>query len=83
MQTYLNSIGVLMATSGAYLVWRYLTELNFADKKAYLRGEGVMAIPDPNKEEIATFKRALLLSKLGLVLIVLGGVAQVVSNHLP
>ncbi|MDO9100262.1 hypothetical protein [Hydrogenophaga sp.] len=79
----MNSFGVLLATIGAYLVWRYLTELNFIDKEAYLRGEGVMAIPDPTPAEIASFKRSLRLSKLGLTLIALGGVAQIFSNHLP
>jgi len=83
MQPYLNSFGVLMTTAGAYLVWRFLTELNFVDKEAYLKGEAVLTGRDPSPEEIATFKRAIRLSKLGLWLIVLGGVAQIVSNHLP
>lgn len=71
-----------MTTAGAYLVWRYLIELNFADKEAYLKGEGVLTIRDPSSEQIAKFKRAIRLSKIGLLLIILGGVAQIVSNHL-
>lgn len=82
MQIYLNSIGVLMTTAGAYLVWRYLTELSFVDKQAYLRGEGSLVVPDPSPEEVRAFRLSLALSKLGLCLIVIGGAAQILSNHL-
>lgn len=31
----INSVGVAFASLGAFLVWRYLTEINFPDKEAY------------------------------------------------
>ena len=40
----MNSLGVICVTIGAFLVWRYLTKLNFADKKAYLRSEGMLTV---------------------------------------
>ena len=83
MKTTINSLGILSATIGAFLVWRYLTEINFADKDKYLQGQGVLNIPSPSQEDVAKFKRTLLLSKLGLFLIALGGGLQIISNYMP
>ena len=83
MKTHLNTLGVVLSTVGSYLVWRYLTELNFADKDAYLQGKGSLRIPAPTEQEVAKFKHSVRLSKLGLGLIIAGGLAQVVSNYLP
>jgi hypothetical protein len=81
MKTHLNTLGILLTTLGSFLVWRYLTELNWADKDAYLKGEGVLTVPSPSKEDIKKFKCQLRLSKLGLGLILFGGAVQVVSNY--
>jgi hypothetical protein len=59
------------------------TELNFADKEAYLRGEGLLTVPIPSPLDIKRFKRSVALSKAGLMLILIGGLFQVVSNYLP
>lgn len=83
MKTHINTLGIILATIGSYLVWRYLTELNFADKEEYLQGRGSMTVPVPSTEDIAKFKRSICLSKLGLGLIIVGGLAQVISNYLP
>ncbi len=61
---------------------RCLIELNFADKEAFLRGEGMLAVPNPNPLDINRFKRSIALSKAGLMLILIGGLFQVVSNYL-
>ena len=34
-KNFVNSSGIAFSSIGAYLVWRYLTEINFADKEAY------------------------------------------------
>lgn len=81
LKIYINSIGIICASIGAFLVWRYLTELNFTDKDAYLKGEGLLVIPSPTPEDIKRFRRTVLLSKIGLGLILIGGVLQVISNH--
>jgi hypothetical protein len=83
MKTHLNTLGFILATIGSYLVWRYLTELNFADKEEYLQSRGAMTVPAPSAEDVAKFKRSVRLSKMGLGLIIAGGLAQVVSNYLP
>lgn len=81
MKTHINTLGVILSALGSFLVWRYLTELNWADKDAFLRGEGRMVVPSPSKEDIRKFKRQLTLSKLGLGLIIVGGGLQVISNY--
>ncbi len=81
MKTTINSIGILLSIMGSYLVWRYLTELNFADKEKYLQGEGVLVVPRVTSEDIKKFKRSLALSKTGLALIFLGGSLQIISNY--
>ena len=82
MKTHINTLGIISATLGSFLVWRYLTELNWADKEAFLKGEGRMVIPSPSEQDVKKFKCQLRLSKLGLGLILLGGALQVVSNYL-
>lgn len=81
MKTAINSIGILLSTVGSFLVWRYLTEINFADKEKYLQGEGVLVVPSPSPEDIKKFKRSSALSETGLVLIIWGGALQVISNY--
>lgn len=81
-KNFVNSCG-MFASIGAYLVWRYLTEINFADKEAYLRGEGVLTVPDPSPEDVCRLKRSILLSKLGLFMILAGGGLQIISTYFP
>jgi hypothetical protein len=83
MKTNINTLGIIFSTLGSFLVWKYLTELNWADKGAFLRCEGVMKVPSPTAEGVEKFKRQLRLSKLGLALIIIGGAIQVFSNYLP
>ena len=77
----LNSVGVAFASTGSILIWRYLTEISFIDKEAYVRGQGVLTVPTPSKSDISRFKRSMLLSKLGIAMILLGGLFQIASNH--
>lgn len=79
---FINSIGVALTSVGAFLVWRYLTEISFVDKDAYLRGEGTLIVPDPSPEEVISFRRSVRRSKVGLGMILLGGVFQIVSNYM-
>lgn len=83
MKTTINSLGILSSTIGSFLVWRYLTEINFADKEKFLKGEGVLTVPNPSKEDVTKFKRSLFLSETGLLLILLGGILQIISNYMP
>ena len=81
MKTTINSIGIALSTVGSFLVWRYLTEINFADKEQYLQGNGVMTVPSPTPEDVKKFKRSLALSETGLMLIFWGGALQIISNY--
>jgi hypothetical protein len=83
MKINLNSLGVIFASIRAFLVSRYLTELNFSDMEAYLRSDGVLTVPDPSALDIRRFKRSVALSKAGLILILIGGLFHFVSNYLP
>jgi hypothetical protein len=82
MKNSVNTFGIVLTTTGSFLVWRYLTELNWADKNAFLRGEGRMVIPSPSKKAINKFKCQLMLSKLGFGLILVGGFFQILSNYI-
>lgn len=83
MKTYLSTIGILLTSIGSFLAWKYLTELNWADKEAFLRGEGIFTVPSPTEADVIKFRRQLRLSKIGLALILIGGAVQIVSNHYP
>lgn len=82
-KNFVNSSGIAIASIGAYLVWRYLMEINFADKEAYLRGEGVVTVPDPSLADVRSLKRSILFSKFGLFMILAGGGLQIISNYIP
>ena len=83
MKTTINSLGILLTTIGSFLVWRYLTEINFADKESYLEGKGVLTVPCPTETDVAKFKKSLRLSETGLLLILWGGAFQILSNYMP
>ena len=81
-ESYVNSAGIVLSSLGAYLVWQYLTDINFADKKAYLLGKGVLTVPNPSLKDIRRLKRSILFSKMGLCMILFGGALQILSNHI-
>jgi len=60
-------IGVAFACLGVFLVWRYLTEINFVDKEAYFRGEGMLTVPDRSAEALRLLKRAMLFVQIGSI----------------
>ena len=82
MKVCLNSLGVALATIGAFLVWYFIGQLNFADKDAFLKGDGKLIVPTVTTEMIEKLRIEMLLSKLGLALIVIGGILQIVSNYI-
>jgi hypothetical protein len=81
MRTHLNSAGVFLTTVGALLIWCFLGELNFASKSDYLKGHGRVEIPDPTPRDISRFKMSIRLSRVGMALIVTGGVLQIIGNY--
>jgi len=83
MKLLLNSIGIAITVIGAVLIWVFLGELYFtANEAAYLKGRGELAVLDPTPADIRKFKRSKRLSRMGMGLIILGGVFQIFSNYL-
>lgn len=83
MDSHLNTLGILSTVIGGYLVWRYLTVISFVDHDEYLKGRGVLSVPNPTPADVRRYVRSIWLSKLGLVLIVIGGLLQIASNYTP
>jgi hypothetical protein len=82
MKVCLNSLGVTLATIGAFLVWYFIGQLNFADRDTFLKGNGKLIVPTVTTEMIKKLRIEMLLSKLGLALIVIGGILQIASNYI-
>ena len=82
MRTHINTIGILLTVAGAYLVWRFLTVISFVDHDEYLKGNGVLTVPDPTPQDIKRYVWSIRLSKLGLGLIAIGSLLQIASNYM-
>jgi hypothetical protein len=82
MKTHINAAGVVLSAAGAFLVWHFVTELNFVNKESYLKGQGSIEIPNPSPEDIRKFRFKMKMSKLGLTLILVGGFLQVVGTYM-
>lgn len=83
MKIHINTLGIVLSIFGSFLVWRYIKILSFIDHDEYEKGHGLLSIPTPTKEDIKLFKRSKFLSNFGLILIIIGGVLQAISNYLP
>lgn len=83
MKTTINSIGLVMASLGSFVVWAYLGDLNMADTESLKKGEIVLVVPTTTPELCAKLLREKLWSRCGLGLILVGGLLQIVSNYMP
>ena len=81
-KSHMNSVGVLLSAVGAFLVWLFIAELNFAEQDEYLKGRGSLKIGDPSPAEIKKFKTRIWFSRIGLILILVGALLQIISNYL-
>ena len=82
MKTHMNAAGVALSALGAFLVWYFVAELNFANKESYLKGQGSIEILDPSTEDIRKLRLRIGISRLGLALILVGGLLQVVGTYM-
>ena len=82
MKTLVNTTGIIFSTFGSFVVWHFIAQLNFADKEEYLKGNGVVTITDPTRADLCRFRREILFSKVGIALIIIGGIFQAISNYL-
>ncbi len=53
MSSHLNTLGIILTIVGAYLVWRYLMVVSFVDHDEYLKGRGLLTVPDPTPEDVS------------------------------
>ena len=83
MKTHINTFGIILATIGAILVWRYLNDLPFIDSKAFMQGKSIATIPPSTPETRKKLGKQRCFSLIGIWLISLGALIQVISNYLP
>lgn len=78
-----SSVGLILDIVGALLLWRYVAEIDFAEKDEFLKGNAVLNVADPTPEEIRSYKRNVFISRIGVALLVIGFSLQVVGNYVP
>ena len=79
----LTSLGLVLDIIGALILWRYVAEINFADKKDFLKGNASLVLADPTPEQIRSYKLSIWLSRLGIALLLVGFVLQLLGNYVP
>ncbi len=79
----LTAVGLVLDIIGAILLWRFIVEINFADRDDYLKGEATLAVLDPTPEQIEAYKRNIWISRAAILLLVLGFVLQLIGNYVP
>ena len=82
MKTHLIAAGVAISAFGAFLVWYFIAEINFANKQSYLRGEASLEILDPSPADIRKLRFNIRISRIGLALILVGGLLQIIGNYM-
>lgn len=82
-KTCVNTVGVVIATTGACMLWYFVGDVMMVNKKEILEGKGVTFTIPSNSPEL---RRRLLihiwLARLGVFLTVCGGTLQVISNYM-
>jgi len=76
----LNSAGLVFDIVGAVLIWIFVVEINFASKEKYLKGNAAIELFDPTPDKIAAYKRNVLMSRVGMVSLIIGFILQLASN---
>jgi hypothetical protein len=80
----INTVGVVMTTSGAVLLWYFVSDVLQVNKRDILNGKPVsLTIPDNTPKLRRHLRINIFLARIGVLLTLLGGVLQVVSTYLP
>lgn len=77
----INSIGLVLDIVGALLLWRFVSEISFNDKKSWLQGDAHIDLSPPTPDQISAYKRAVWLSRLGMLLLIVGFALQLFGNY--
>jgi len=83
MVALLNVFGVATSAIGSVVLWYFIVELNFFSKEHFLKGEAVLDLSDPVDKEIARYNSNRKMSKLGIALILVGGLLQIAASLIP
>lgn len=78
----LNIAGVLGTTVGSFLVWYFIAKATYDNSKEFWSGAEdfiLSTVPDPTPELRIRLRREAYLSRLGIVLIVIGGALQIAA----
>ena len=78
-----STVGLFLDIVGALLLWRYVVEIDFVEKDEFLKGNAVLTPADPTPEEIRSYKRRIVISRIGVAFLVIGFSLQVVGNYVP
>lgn len=82
-KNFINTAGLLLATTGGCLLWYFVAEVAVVNKKGILAGEEVVfTIPSNTQVLRRSLYVNIVLSRIGVSLTVLGGVLQMVSNYM-
>lgn len=82
-KSFVNPSGIAFAILGTSLVWRCLTEINFSDNEACLRGKETPTVPDLSSEGVCRLRCPILFSKFCLFMILAGRGPQIEGDHIP
>ena len=75
--------GVLMATAGACLLWYFIGEVVTVNRDGIIKGEQVtQTIPATTPELICRLRMHKLMTRIGVILTVLGGLFQIISTFM-
>lgn len=77
----LTDIGLVLDIVGAFLLWKFVVEINFTDKEQWLSGNAVLVVSDPTPEQIKKFRRNMVISRLAICLLIAGFAFQLLGNQ--
>ncbi|MDO9419271.1 MAG: hypothetical protein Q7T66_01280 [Herminiimonas sp.] len=78
----LNIAGVVGTTVGSFLVWYFIAKAAYDNHKEFISGKEKdisFTIPTPTEDLRLKLRNEMYLSRLGIALIVIGGVLQIAA----
>jgi hypothetical protein len=82
-KTCVNTAGVVIATTGACMLWYFVGNVVQVNKTEILKGNDVtLTIPSNSPELRKRLRIHIWLSRFGVLLTVTGGALQVISNYM-
>lgn len=83
-KTGVNTIGVVMVTAGAGLLWYFVGNVGGVNRDAILNKQQVsFEIPHYTPELERRLRTHIAISRFGVFLTMVGGALQAISNYMP